>query len=182
MTSISDDVFRLALDKALKAQGMTKKKDRNERIGDCLLLPVARRDAILDEEEGKAASIQNANSEAKSCPSEHEEQVNFLHWFYHTYPDVWIHAIPNDGVGRTRISGLALKMGGVKAGVSDLHVPAWNCWIEFKVMTGGVWSEEQQEFKSRMEMIGHTYLLAHGCEEGKRLVTAFIERGNLLNK
>jgi hypothetical protein len=160
---INDTTFASHLDRALKAQGM-KKKERTARLGYALAVPIVDRDAILDREEALARDIKKARKPI--IPSEHEEQSNFVNWFRHQYPDVLIFAVPNGG-SRNQVEAHKLVVEGVVAGVADLCIPAWLCWIEFKRIKGSVWTPEQQVFKRYVESIGHRYILAYGCEDGK---------------
>jgi hypothetical protein len=183
MNFIADDTFRLALDKALKAQGITKKKDRNERIGDCLLLPLARRDAILDEEEGKASAYQQSKREDKVCPSENHEQIETVNWWRHTYPQHKIVCVWNGG-SRTPRERAEQKLLGLEPGVSDLHIPALDIWLEMKRHDPKLcnWSDEQKEWKRYVESEGETYILAYGFEDAKRQLIKVIDNCNLLDK
>lgn len=165
---ISDDNFRISLDKAMKKQNLIK-KERNRLIDNYLQFPIAQRDAIIDAEEKRA----NSRQIKEVVPSESSEQQDFVFWFRKTYSDIKIIAIPNGGFRNNR-EALKLKLEGVEEGVSDLYVPAWNCWIEFKRIKGSVWSQEQKEWKEYVESIGHTYLLAYGCEHAKKLVQVFL--------
>ena len=98
---------------------------------------------------------------------------------------------------------MSIRNGGVRAeserqgqmlewlyvGAADLFCPEYSLWIELKKTKGYVWKPEQRQFKEDIERIGHTYLLAIGCEDGKEKIVQFMERklrdrelGNLLDK
>lgn len=104
--------------------------------------------------------------------SEHLEQVDFVSWFRKSFSDEII-AIPNGG-SRSRSEGARLKAEGVKAGVSDLFVPAWLLWIEFKRSDGGRGlSADQKKWANYVESIGHHFMLCNGYDEAVNKVTDF---------
>jgi len=103
-------------------------------------------------------------SDAAKVPSEHVEQRTFVSAFRRHYRDVRIFAIPN-GEARSRVTGARLKLEGVSAGVPDLFVPAWLCWIEMKRQRGGVVSTVQRDWHEYLRDIGHTVIVAKGCED-----------------
>tara|TARA_S200002703_G_C3772782_1_gene237909 strand:+ start:565 stop:918 length:354 start_codon:yes stop_codon:yes gene_type:complete len=96
--------------------------------------------------------------------TEHEEQRDLVSWFRQQYRGVKIYAIPNGGK-RNRITGARLKAEGALAGVSDLHVPAWNLWIEMKREKGGKLSPAQRSWGGYVESIGHTFIVGHGFKD-----------------
>lgn len=96
-------------------------------------------------------------------PSEHQEQVAFIKWFRQQYKGVLIFAIPNAGVRSPQLAAY-MKAEGLVPGIPDLCIPEWNTWIEFKRVKGGKVSPEQAEIHQRLQAIGHTVLVAHGCE------------------
>lgn len=104
--------------------------------------------------------------------SEHTEQVNFVNWFEYQHPGVLIFAIPNGGA-RHIVAAKKLKAEGVKKGIPDLCVPAWNLWIEMKREKGGKLSKEQKEIKAYLESIGHTVIVGHGFKDAKEKVDLF---------
>jgi hypothetical protein len=63
--------------------------------------------------------------------------------------------------------GAALKAEGVQAGVPDLFVPAWLCWIEMKKESGGVVSPVQKDWIQYLESIGHRVIIGRGFEDAK---------------
>ena len=101
-----------------------------------------------------------------TAPSEHLEQVRLVSWFRRQYPDTRIFAIPNGG-GRSMAQGASLKAEGVTAGVPDIFIPAWLCWIEFKKTTGGVVSPVQREWIAYLEGIGHRVIIGRGFDDAK---------------
>ena len=102
-------------------------------------------------------------------PSEHLEQVRLVSWFRRGYPDVRIFAIPNGGL-RSASQGAALKASGTVAGVPDLFIPAWLCWIEMKRETGGTVSPVQKDWIAYLEAIGHKVIIGRGFEDAKRQI------------
>lgn len=116
-------------------------------------------------------SIRSGHPKMKS---EHVDQREFVSWFRQTWPDVRIFAIPNGGA-RNIIVAAKLKAEGVSAGVPDLHVPAWNLWIEMKRGKRGKTSAKQDDWIAYLEGIGHTVLVCHGVDEAKSKVKDFFE-------
>jgi hypothetical protein len=175
---ISDEVFRDALDVALKGQGILK-KEREDLIKSMLLIDTKRRNTLLDYEEDLARQHQAAKKASKRAPSEFEEQCNFVHWFKKTYPGVVIMSIRNGG-SRTPRERVDQMREGLHPGAADLYVPEWHLWIEFKKVKGGVLSEEQQNFAKYVVEECHDYwMLAEGCENAKRKLTGFNENKTL---
>lgn len=164
-TYITDDTFRLALDKALKAQNF-RKKERNEMIERYLLSPIEARDDILDCEETKARAAQKKDD----VPSEKAEQIEFVRWFKQTWPDVVIMMIRNDG-SRTFAERPEQLLMGLYPGASDLYIPAWHCWIEMKRIKGSAWSDEQKAFCDYVRSIGDSYYLCYGADDAKNKAT-----------
>lgn len=107
-------------------------------------------------------------------PTEHEEQVAFVTWFRHTYPEIRIIAIPN-GQERHHIVAKNLKAEGVSPGVPDLFVPEWHLWIEMKRRKGGRLSEEQKDWIAYLERAGDTCIVAYGAVDAIAKVKEFVE-------
>ena len=106
--------------------------------------------------------------------TEHEEQRELVSWFRRTFNQVRIFAIPNGGA-RGLATAARLKVEGVTAGVPDLFVPAWCLWIEMKRERGGVVSAEQKDWLAYLSTIGHTTIVAKGCEDAKKQIVTFHE-------
>lgn len=117
----------------------------------------------------KSVSVRSCANVTDRVPTEHEEQREFVAWFRRQYPDVRIFAIPNGG-SRSQREGGRLKLEGVSAGVPDLYIPAWRCWIEMKRQKGGSLSAEQKDWRDYLQGIGDTWLVAKGCENAKSLI------------
>jgi len=111
----------------------------------------------------------------KAIPTEHAEQTTFVNWFEKTYPDVFIHAIPN-GLHIGYKQRTKAKLEGVRSGPSDLHIPRWRLYIEMKRQKGGIWSKDQKNYKIEVENGGGTYLLCKGFEDAKQQITDFIKK------
>jgi hypothetical protein len=100
---------------------------------------------------------------SKVLPSEHAEQVAFVAEFERKYPDVRIFAIPNGGL-RNAVVAQKLKQEGVKKGVPDLFIPAWNLWIEMKRQKGGRLSPEQKDWIEYLSANGYKCIVAPGAK------------------
>lgn len=101
--------------------------------------------------------------------TEHEEQREFVSWFRKTYAPVRIFAIPNGGQ-RSRTTGAKLKVEGVSAGVPDLYIPAWQCWVEMKREKSGKLSSHQKNWIKYLKSIGHTVIVGNGCKDAKEKI------------
>lgn len=105
---------------------------------------------------------------------EFHEQVGFVNWFEDRFPTVRIFAIPNGGK-RSITTAKKLKAEGVKAGVPDLYIPAWNLWVEMKRVKGGRVSPEQKDWHEYLESIGDTVIIGKGAEDASRKVLEFLK-------
>ena len=101
--------------------------------------------------------------------TEHEEQREFVMWMRQTHPVARIFAIPNGGQ-RSRAAGAKLKAEGVSAGVPDLYIPAWRCWVEMKRKTGGKVSPVQKDWLTYLQSIGDTVIVGNGCEDARNKI------------
>jgi hypothetical protein len=127
-------------------------------------------------------------SECKSCknmkaaikdllnpePTEHQEAIGFITWFYNKFPDILIYHIPN-GMKRDIRSARILKSEGVRAGMPDYHIPQWNLWVELKRQTKGVLSQPQKKIIAHLESIGHGVIIGKGAEDASRQVLMHLE-------
>jgi hypothetical protein len=171
-STISDQVFKDALEVALKGQGL-KIEERKEIIKQYFVCDNNLRNGILDREEKKAREHQATKKSSKKVRSEFEEQCEFVHWFKKTYPGVVIMSIRNGGYRTPRERADQIREG-LHPGAADLYVPAWHLWIEFKRVKGGVLSEEQSNFaKYVVEQCNDYWMLANGFEDGKRKLIGF---------
>jgi hypothetical protein len=170
---ISDQVFKDALDIALKEQGLNKKERQNIIEFELIANNIAYRNKILDREEQKAREQQAAKKALKKVRSEFEEQADLVHWFRKTYPDVWIYANRNGGT-RTPREKIDQIREGVLAGVADLFAPGFKLYIEMKKTKGGVTSDAQIAFKEHVEQFGYSWILAEGFEDAKAKILVFV--------
>lgn len=88
-------------------------------------------------------------------------------------------AIPNGGLRNKRVA-YKLKLEGVKPGVFDafLSVPRATyagLWIEFKTAKGRL-SQEQKQFKERMENNGYKCEVAKSIDEFARITNAYLSK------
>jgi hypothetical protein len=102
-----------------------------------------------------------------SPPSESEEQEGFVNWFRDKFPGVLIYAIPNGGHRAVSVAK-RLKAEGVVAGIPDLHIPAWQMWVEMKRVNGGSLSLEQKAMIAYLEAIGHRVIVGRGATDASR--------------
>jgi len=106
------------------------------------------------------------------CPLEHAEQVTFVNEFRKTYQGVLIFANPNGGK-RHISTAIKLKAEGVTAGVPDLFIPEWRCFVEMKKQKGGKVSKEQKEVMAELVRVGYTCIVANGWEHGMKQLEHF---------
>jgi len=112
-----------------------------------------------------------------TIPTEHAEQVTFLSQFEKSYPGVRIFAVPNGGF-RNKSVAVKLKAEGVRKGVPDLFIPAWNLWIEMKRTKGGSLSPDQKDWISYLESVGHTVIVGKGWQAAIEAVKAWEKHRN----
>ena len=171
---ISDQVFKDALEFALKAQGL-KIADRKRVIAYAMNETREKRNTMLDNAEQVAREHQATKKSSKKVRSEFEEQALLVHWFRKTYPDVWIYANRNGG-SRTPREKVEQIREGVLAGVADLFAPGFMLYVEMKRSKGGVISESQIAFKEHVEKFGYKWIVGEGFEDGKKKVLEFVEK------
>ena len=171
---ISDQVFKGALEVALKAQGL-KIADRKRVIAYAINEPMEKRNIMLDNAEQVAREHQAAKKSSKKVRSEFEEQAALVHWFRKTYPDIWIYANRNGG-SRTPREKVDQIREGVLAGVADLFAPGFMLYIEMKRTKGGVTSDAQIAFKDHVKQFGYSWILAEGFEDAKEKILMFVEK------
>lgn len=107
--------------------------------------------------------------------TEHQEQKLFVKWFELQYPKVKIFAIPNGG-NRNVVTATMLKAEGVRKGVPDLFIPAWQMWIEMKRVKGGKLSPEQKVWIDYLNECDYLAVVANGFEEAKRIILDYDNR------
>jgi hypothetical protein len=101
--------------------------------------------------------------------TEHEEQRELVRWFRQTYPGTVIFAIPNGGA-RSPATASRLKAEGVLKGVPDLFIPAWELWLEFKRVKGGIVSPAQEDMHAYLKSVGYKVMVAWGFEDAKQQI------------
>lgn len=104
--------------------------------------------------------------------SEWAEQSGFLVWFHQRYPQILIFSIPN-GEYRPPKTAIKLKVTGVVAGVPDLFVPEWKCFLELKRKEGGVLSHSQKKMIAHLRTIGYTVIVGYGATDASRQILDF---------
>lgn len=116
--------------------------------------------------------------------SEHAEQVALFQWIdcqAKARPDRYrglelAYAIPNGGLRNKAIAG-KLKAEGVRAGVSDIHVPVprgdyHGLFIELKTARGRL-SDEQRAWLLAMREHGHAAACCRGWDEARRVIERY---------
>lgn len=114
--------------------------------------------------------------------SEETEQmlvIAWANWNVPKYPELrWLHHIPNGG-SRGKNEAIRLKQSGVRAGVSDLHLPYphgkyCGLWIEMKYGTNRP-QKEQEEFLQAMERAGHFVATCYTANDAINVLERYIE-------
>lgn len=161
---ITDEVFRIELDKSLKAQGI-KKAERNVIIERALLtVDCEERDRRLENERALIP-------EKETVPLESHEQKQFVAWFKKQYPGVIILNIKNDNAKQHDVEM------GVYPGASDLFIPEFRCFVEMKRTKGYKVSDEQLAFANHMDALGYYYVLGIGFEDARnKIIKLFVAK------
>ena len=97
------------------------------------------------------------------------EQIGFVRWFRNRYRGVLIFHIPNGGA-RHIVTGKRLQEEGAVAGIPDLFIPEWLCWIEMKRKDGGTVSFEQKRIHEYLKKIGHTVIIGNGATDASEKI------------
>ena len=106
--------------------------------------------------------------------TESMEQQGFVQWFRLRFPETLIFHIPN-GSFRNIVTAQRLRKEGVVAGIPDLFIPDWNCWVEMKRVRGGVISDEQERIIKYLEEIGHSVIIGYGATDASIKVLEFLK-------
>lgn len=96
-----------------------------------------------------------------------------------------LYAIPNGGK-RGKLEAFRLKKQGVKAGVSDLHLPfpihgKPGLWVEMKKpkvkgqKSQPKVSPEQKDWLAKMDDLGHVTAVCYGWTEAKQIIENYLE-------
>lgn len=119
-------------------------------------------------------------------PSEHQEQVNFIHKAKkmlrargQDYAIPLLFAIPNGGRRDARTAA-SLKMEGVRAGVPDLFFAkpsptSYGLFIEMKKQKGGSVSPDQKAQMASLSDEGYVCKVCKGCDEAIKVFEDYLE-------
>lgn len=111
----------------------------------------------------------------RNPPTEHEEQSDFVGWFELQFPTVRLYAVPN-GIRTGFKQAIKAKREGMRSGVPDLHIPAWDLFIEMKRTIGGTVSPEQKDWHYYLtEHCNKTVIVAKGCQDAVNKVMQFLD-------
>lgn len=113
--------------------------------------------------------------------SEDTEQMTVIDWaFYQTkkHPELkWLYHCPNGGSRNVR-EAAKLKRMGVKAGVSDLHLPypkGKYCGLYIEMKYGNNTRQQTQiEFLGDMENAGHYVATCYGAEKAVEVIKKYV--------
>lgn len=119
--------------------------------------------------------------------SEDTEQISVIQWAQwntNIYPELkWLHHCPNGG-SRNRAEAVKLKQMGVKAGVSDLHLPypkGVYCGLYIEMKFGeGRQQPSQKEFLKDMAEAGHFVATCYSAEEAIKIIEEYCELAQVL--
>jgi VRR-NUC domain len=110
-------------------------------------------------------------------PFESEEQTTVFDWvdaMSIRVPELaFLYHPPNETAWK-------LKKQGVKAGVSDLHLPVpargyIGLWIELKRVKGGRLSKEQDQWLQNMANFGHFTAVSYGAEQAIKVLEYYLD-------
>lgn len=96
------------------------------------------------------------------------------------FPELkWLYAIPNGARTNSYQQAAKLKAEGMRAGVSDLHLPVprgnyHGLWIEMKRESGRV-SPEQQEWIDGMTALGHLAVIARSWDSARSVIETYLK-------
>ena len=116
--------------------------------------------------------------------SEDTEQILVMQWAAlneRRYPELkWLYHVPNGG-SRNRAEAVKLKQMGVKAGVSDLQLPAGRgiyggICLEMKYEDGTI-QKSQKEFLRDMAAAGKYACVCYGAEEAIKTLEEYLSLG-----
>lgn len=110
---------------------------------------------------------------------EHIEQVQFVKWFngVEKFRDLILFAIPNGGKRGIKTAS-KLKLEGVLSGTPDIQILLPNgksVFIEMKKEKGGKLSPAQIDFINKSQSLGHTVIVANGCNEASKKFIEFLK-------
>lgn len=114
--------------------------------------------------------------------SEDTEQIHVIEWAMWNqsrYPELkWLHHIPNGG-SRNHAEAVKFKQMGVKAGVSDLHLPFKKgtyigLYIEMKYGKNKL-TPEQIDFLTTMQAAGHLVVVCYSYMAAIEVLQQYLE-------
>lgn len=110
--------------------------------------------------------------------TEQEAVITWANWHLREYPALkWLHHIPNGGK-RDAAEAARFKAQGVKAGVSDLFLPAahggyFGLYIEMKYGKNKP-TDQQREFMGDMQQAGYMAHTAYSAQEAIELLEKYL--------
>lgn len=110
--------------------------------------------------------------------TEQEAVISWANWHLQEYPALkWLHHIPNGGK-RNAAEAARFKAQGVKAGVSDLFLPAarggyFGLYIEMKYGKNKP-TDQQREFIADMQQAGYDAQVAYGADEAITILREYL--------
>lgn len=110
--------------------------------------------------------------------TEQENVISWANWHLREYPELkWLHHIPNGGK-RNKAEAARFKAQGVKAGVSDLFLPAahggyFGLYIEMKYGKNKP-TDQQKEFIADMQQAGYDARVAYGAQEAIEILQEYL--------
>lgn len=111
--------------------------------------------------------------------TEQELVISWANWHLREYPALkWLHHIPNGGK-RNAAEAARFKAQGVKAGVSDLFLPAahggyFGLYIEMKYGKNKP-TDQQREFMNDMQQAGYTTHTAYSAQEAIEILEKYLK-------
>lgn len=117
--------------------------------------------------------------------SEDTEQINVVSWAgwnMNRYPELkWLFHVPNGG-SRNKQEAVKFKQMGVKAGVSDLHLPypkGIYCGLFIEMKYGNNRQQDtQKEFLADMAAAGHFVATCYSAEEAVKVIEEYCKLMN----
>ena len=114
--------------------------------------------------------------------SEDTEQINVVswaNWNANRYPELrWLFHVPNGG-SRNKQEAVKFKQMGVKAGVSDLHLPypkGIYCGLFIEMKYGNNRQQDtQKEFLAAMATAGHFVATCYSAEEAIKVLEEYLK-------
>lgn len=110
--------------------------------------------------------------------TEQENVISWANWHLREHPELkWLHHIPNGGK-RNKAEAARFKAQGVKAGVSDLFLPAahggyFGLYIEMKYGKNKP-TDQQKEFIADMQQAGYDARVAYSAQEAIEILQEYL--------